>query len=292
MSSNGFSRRTFLATLGVVGASAALSAVAPAKTRTASNRPEFRGMLVDTARCIGCRDCEVACAKAKGLPIPQLGMADLDAVRQTDISQLTVVNRFTTRNGFAFAKRQCMHCDEPACASICPTKAMLKTPEGPVIWRSEKCMGCRGCMISCPFDIPRFEYHSANPKVVKCDMCFDRQKQGKRPACVEACPAEALAFGTRRGLLEEGHRRISAKPDAYVHHIYGENEAGGTGVLYLSAAPFKTIGMNTSVEREPYPELTKPFLSAVPLILTLFPVFMLAASKSRGGDHHDGEVPR
>ncbi len=290
MSRNGLSRRTFLATLGVAGASAALSTITKAKT--GSSRPEFRGMLVDTTRCIGCRDCEVACAKAKGLPMPQLGMAELDTVRQTGTTQLTVVNRFNTRNGFAFAKRQCMHCDEPACTSICLTKAMLKTPEGPVIWRGEKCMGCRGCMISCPFDIPKFEYHSANPKVVKCDMCFDRQKQGKRPACVEACPAGSLTFGTRRELLEEGRRRIATKPDAYVHHLYGENEAGGTGVLYLSASPFKTIGMNTSVDREAYPELTVPFLSSVPLILTLFPVFMLAASRARGGDHHNGEVPR
>ena len=104
-------------------------------------------------------------------------------------------------------KKQCMHCNEPACAAACLTQAMYKTKEGPVIWRGDKCMGCRYCMVSCPFDIPKFEYHSANPKIQKCDLCYDRIIKGEIPACVEIC-GEALTFGTRRELIAKPEKEL------------------------------------------------------------------------------------
>jgi len=123
------------------------------------------------------------------------------------------------------------------------------------------------------------EWH-ANPKIEKCSMCFDRVRDGKLPACVENCPADALTFGTRRELVAEARRRIYQDPGLYHDHIYGENEAGGTGFLYLSPVPFEELGFNTSVLNRPYPELTRGFLYSVPSIFILWPAILLGIYKA------------
>jgi len=97
--------------------------------------------------------------------------------------------------------------------------------------------------------------------------------RGEEPACVEACPQEALVFGKRKELIEEAKRRIYQNPDKYYHHIYGEHEVGGTGWLYISAVPFEQIGFKTDVGTTAYPEYTKSFLYAEPIILILLPAF-------------------
>jgi formate dehydrogenase iron-sulfur subunit len=173
-----------------------------------------------------------------------------------------------------------MHCNEPACTAACLTQAMHKTKEGPVIWNGEKCMGCRYCMVSCPFDVPKFEYFSANPKIIKCDMCFDRLMDDKIPACVENCEAEALMFGKRRELIKEASNRIHDNPDLYVDQIYGEKEAGGTGYLYLSPVPFNEIGFNTKIQKTSYPSLSKGFLYSVPTIFVLWPALLLGIQEA------------
>jgi NAD-dependent dihydropyrimidine dehydrogenase PreA subunit len=152
---------------------------------------------------------------------------------------------------------------------------MVKTDEGPVIWREEKCMGCRSCMISCPFDAPKFEYHSANPKIQKCRMCFEQLQEGQKPVCVENCPAEAMLFGKRRDLIEIARQRIYENPDQYHNEIYGEKEVGGTGVLYLSAVPFEEFGFRNDLGKTAYPEYNKTFLYSVPAVLVLWPAFLL-----------------
>jgi len=240
-------------------------------------------VLVDTTKCAGCRMCEFACAEANGLPEPPTEV-DLDEERNTSETQLSVINRYETDNGKVSVKRQCMHCLRPACASACLTSAMKKTPEGPVVWREDKCMGCRFCMISCPFDVPKFEYDSANPRVLKCGMCWERLEEGELPACVKACPMKALTFGPRSEMIEEARRRFYDAPDRYVHHIYGEHEAGGTSMLYLASVPFEQLGFRTDLGTTPYPDLTRGFLYSVPFILTVAPPFLLALSKaSRAG---------
>lgn len=178
-----------------------------------------------------------------------------------------------------------MHCAQPACVAACLTKAMYKTKEGPVIWRADKCMGCRYCMVSCPFDVPKFEYFSPNPEIVKCDMCFSRLQDGGIPACVESCPAEALMFGTRRELIKEARRRIHEDPDLYYDHIYGEHEAGGTSVLYLSAVPMDELGFNTSLQKSSYPALSKGFLYSVPTVFVLWPAILLGIHESTKDNH-------
>jgi len=167
---------------------------------------------------------------------------------------------------------------------------MLKTKNGPVIWRKEKCMGCRFCMMSCPFDAPKFQYDSPMPEIKKCTMCWNRLKNGEKPACAGNCPAGALLFGTRRDLIDEARSRIHTHPGRYNHEIYGEHEAGGTGYMYLSAAPFEELGLNTSLDRKPYPELTAGFLYSVPLIFLLWPAMLLGlhVATRKKGDHAHG----
>jgi len=236
---------------------------------------EFVGVLCDTTRCIGCRNCEKACAKANELPPPAPVPAD-GTHRPTTDTQLTVVNRHETSKGAVFVKKQCMHCWQPACASACLTKAMYKTHAGAVIWREGKCMGCRYCMVSCPFGIPRYEYGSTNPRVMKCTMCWPRISEGKKPACVEACPVDALMFGMKRDLMEVARTRVYHHPEKYQHQVYGEHEAGGASWMYLSAAPFEELGFRTDLGTTPYPAYTTDLLYAVPIISFGVPAFLLA----------------
>jgi len=268
-------RRQFLK----AGASAGICALTCGASKGAEaskGEIEFDGVLVDTTRCLGCRKCEAACAKENGLPVPDIDDTTIiEKERTTDVTSWTIVNRYKTEKGTFNVKRQCMHCNQPACAAACLVKAMLKKKDGPVIWRESKCMGCRYCMISCPFDVPKFEYNSVNPKIQKCNLCFNRLEKGKKPACVEACPAEALLFGKRRNILENARKRISKNPDKYHNHIYGEKVAGGTSWLYLSSVPFDQIGFKTNLSMKPYPEYTKGFLYGVPVIFVLWPAFLL-----------------
>ena len=281
-------RRGFLKTVasaaGTAGGSLLLGSPARAKESRAAT--ELMGVLVDTTRCIGCRSCEEACAEENGLPVPDIDSTGWDDVfeerRNPSVTQYSVVNRFGGDEEI-FVKKQCMHCNQPACAAACLTKAMLKTDEGPVIWREDKCMGCRFCMLSCPFDIPKFEYDKAVPRIMKCHLCFERLKDGDEPACVEVCPEEAIVFGKRRDLLDEARTRIYTEPDSYVHSIYGEHEAGGTGWIYLAAVPFEQLGFNTNLETRAYPELAKGFLYSVAVVFLLWPPFLLGLSRATGG---------
>ncbi len=266
-------RRNFFKTIGVAGIT--LSGIQSLSANTPENNEiEFHGILYDSTRCVGCQECEKTCAKVHNLPEPQ-DEVKVGVLRKTSETQRCVINNYKTTKGEVFIRNQCMHCNEPACAAACLTQAMYKTKEGPVIWREEKCMGCRYCMVSCPFGVPKFEYHSANPKIQKCDMCYDRIIKGEKPACVEACPGEAIIFGTRRELIAEARKRMAENPGTYVDHIYGEREAGGTGYVYLSPVEFNELGFNMKLQNESYPALSKGFLYAVPSVFVLLPTLLL-----------------
>ena len=274
-------RRGFLKAVGT-GFAGVAGATFPMRKVMANEQggsAEFMGVLADTTRCAGCRTCELTCAETNGLPAPEITDADFERERKTSVTQYTVVNRYNTEQGEVFVKKQCMHCNQPGCASACLVKAMQKRKEGPVTWDTN-CIGCRFCMVSCPYDIPKFEYDSANPKVQKCSLCWEKRvKNGQPPACVEACPGEALFFGTRRAVIDEAYKRIYTEPKKYVHHIYGENEAGGSSWLYLSAVPFEQIGFKTDIGTTPYPTYSASFLYAVPIILILWPPLLTAMSR-------------
>ena len=277
-------RRKFLQFTGVAaGASMLLGPQnAFAVTVTQDTANQF-AMLQDTTRCIGCQACERACCEKNGFASP-VDEPEAGRMRQTSPQALTVINaRITGEKGIVFCKDQCMHCDQPACVSACLVNAMYKTKEGPVIWQEDKCMGCRYCMVACPFDVPKFEYGSINPRIRKCIMCYDRIKEGGMPACAEACPQEALLFGWRGDLLEIARKRINDHPARYVRHIYGEHEVGGTNMLYLAGVPFEQLGFRTDLGTTPYPEYTKTFLYSVPLALVLAPAFMLGLRQATKG---------
>jgi Fe-S-cluster-containing dehydrogenase component len=275
-------RRNFFKIAGFSAGLAAFASRTSAKSDPDDETMEFSGILTDTTRCLGCLNCETVCAEANGLPEPDY--ENFTNNRKTTPSQWTVVNDYEVGDELISVKKQCMHCFQPACASACLTKAMEKTELGPVIWHENKCMGCRACMISCPFEIPKFEANSPNPKIQKCRMCFERIQEGEKPACVENCVGDALVFGKRRELIDIAKTRIYAEPDKYNHHIYGEREVGGTGFIYLASASFDQLGFNMNVGNTPYPEYTRGFLYSVPLILILWPVFLLGLSDSIKGE--------
>ena len=276
-------RRDLLKTLGVAAGSALMGKELAAQEKPGQGaEADPWGILIDTTKCQGCGMCEWGCAEKNGLPEPDSSV-DRTVPRETSPSQVTVVNSYETQKGTVNVKRQCMHCMQPACASACLTKALEKGPDGAVTWDADKCMGCRYCMVSCPFDMPKFEYDTPTPQLRKCELCHDRQAQGEVPACVANCPFGALQAGRRSELLVEARRRIALNPDDYVHHIYGEQEAGGTSVLYLSSVPFDQIGFRTDLSQAAYPTFTKEFLYAVPMVLTLVPPFLLGLSRATRG---------
>lgn len=297
-------RRSVLKT-GVAGALATLLN-RPKKTAAHQIKkyPDSMGVLVDMTRCIGCRSCEAACNAEQQLPQPDRPFTDQSVFdkrehgrhRRTDYRRYTVVNRYDLPQlqHPLFRKVQCNHCQEPACLSSCFVNAYTKTPEGAVIYNPDVCVGCRTCMIACPFYIPTFRYNSAlNPRIFKCVFCYDtRVKHGQRPACVEACPQEALLFGKREDLLTIGRHRIADNRDRYVDHIYGEFEAGGTSWLYLSSVDFDKIGFNTELPHEPILDSVTNFLAIVPMVLTIWPAlfagFHLLATRK---EHPDALPP-
>jgi len=184
-----------------------------------------------------------------------------------------------------------MHCIEPACVAACPLGALHITPEGAIAYDTDVCFGCRYCMVACPFEVPRYEWSAVKPYIQKCDLCTSngRLPGGKKPACVEACPTGALIFGTRDELLEEAHKRIQANPDKYVNHVYGEHEAGGTHILYLSSMPFDEQGL-PQVGDKPYPERIKVAMDyAVPSIMVGMTALMTGAYyATSGNDDEEG----
>lgn len=227
-----------------------------------------KAILVDITKCIGCMACVGACKETNGLPQNE----------DTELSADTF-NVVQLRAG-VFVRRFCMHCQDPTCASVCPVGAFKKTAGGPVVYDADRCIGCRYCMMACPFSIPRYEWALALPKVKKCTMCAPRQAQGLPPACVESCPVEATTFGERDELLAEAGRRLGENAPGYVQHIYGKNEAGGTSVLYLSAVPFEALGFPANVPHGALPDLTYRVLSKIPTVVSAGTVLLGGIWKS------------
>lgn len=289
-------RRRFMSWLGVAATGTLVPGVAGAAGagKQFFGHPASSGVLHDITRCIGCRKCEAACNQVSSLKAPAQPFDDLtvlNQLRRTHSEAFTVVNRFeppspapaalrhhteTAGPGSPlFVKTQCNHCLEPACASACFVKAFRKMPTGAVVYNASLCVGCRYCMIACPFNIPTYEYHEPlTPRVRKCDLCHERLLQGLLPGCVAECPKEALTFGTRDSLLNLARRRLLDHPGRYVPHIYGENEMGGTSWLYLSGVPFTTVGMREDLGNLPASAYTERLLETIPVVVGLWPVLL------------------
>ena len=255
----GIERRDFLKTLAVASGSLAGVSSLKASNNTKLNPDRF-GVLTDLTYCIGCRRCEWACNEANDLPNQPLdSFSDtsvFDEYRRPTSEQYTVVNSFADKGldgGALNVKVQCMHCENPPCVSACIVGALKKHPDGPVSYDASACIGCRYCIVACPFQIPTYEYEKAlTPQVRKCTLCFERtMENGQLPACVEVCPTEAIIFGKRKDLIDIAHDRIKKHPDKYIDHLYGEHEVGGTSWMYLSNQPFNEIGFPELGDKSP-----------------------------------------
>ena len=225
--------------------------------------------LIDLTKCTGCRSCQVACKQWNQLEAEKTeffsgeGYQNPPAMSEYTFTRIKFLDYSKNgQNEFAFYKEMCMHCNDPACASVCPVGAFRKTAEGPVIYQQELCIGCRFCMIACPFGIPKYEWSKALPLVRKCTGCYSRVKEGLAPACATACPT-AITYGPRDEMLKEAEQRLARFPDRYISKIYGKDEAGGTSVLYLSRVPFDELGFKQVTQR-PLPEYTWQALRLVP----------------------------
>jgi len=278
-------RRAFLKAIGAIGASGLVGGQGKVlASQEFRGYPDRYGVLSDLTLCIGrnCRKCEEACNRENKLPPPKVPFEDnsvFEQVRRTDVQSYTVVNRYPNPKPGGppiYVKHQCRHCDEPACASACLVKAFKKTPKGPVTYNKGVCIGCRYCMTACPFYVPAYEYNDPlSPEIKKCTMCYDtRVSKGRIPACVEACPLEVITFGKRSDLIKLARKKIMDHPDRYVDHIYGEHEVGGTCWLYISGVPFEKLGFPMDLGTEPYPELTRGFLTMVPAVLVIWPALL------------------
>jgi Fe-S-cluster-containing dehydrogenase component len=239
------------------------------------------GILYDSTLCVGCKACMTACKSANNIPIEtpaehagwnqgtwdsglDLGGRTINVIKAYIDGNAAVKDRET--DGFAFFKRQCLHCVDPSCVSVCPVSAMRKNPEtGIVTYNKDACIGCRYCTYACPFSVPQFDLVGAFGQINKCQMCEHLQKDGKTPACCDVCPTGASLFGPVADLQKEAERRLAATPGTpiliprgditqdrpkheafvanYVKSVYGEKDGGGTQVRYLAGVSFQKLGL-------------------------------------------------
>lgn len=219
-------------------------------------------ILVDVTRCVGCEQCAQACIEVNNL---EQSKADADRVTSPDgLSANRLSSVLKVAEG-RFAKKSCMHCLEPSCVSACLVGGITKRPDGPVVYDRDKCIGCRYCMLACPFHIPRYEWDQRLPYMKKCAMCFARLDAGQQPACVEACPNQALEFGEREQILKLAHAKIRKNPSGYQDHVWGEQEFGGTSVLYISDVDLRALDW-PQVQTASIPSLTVSLIEKTPFI--------------------------
>jgi len=305
------SRRGFL---GVAAAGAAAGAAAALPRRAAAREevqpePKAVGLLYDSTRCVGCGGCVAACKEANGLPY-QDEPRELDCNTKNVVKTRHLSHPVAGGATSAFVKRQCMHCVDPSCVSVCVLGALHKEGRdkrdsggeqrgsGIVLYDKELCLGCRYCQIACAYSIPKFEWAKAIPRIVKCELCHGRADPAKggalasaNPACAEVCPAEAVIYGYRADLLAEAKRRMAREPGRYNPKIFGEHDGGGTQALYLAGAgvSFKELGLPDMPENSP--ASLSESVSETPYLHGLTPLALYAAAALVVRRNHRAEAP-
>jgi len=146
--------------------------------------------FIDPSRCIGCQACYHACSEC-------------ETHRGESMIHLEYVDRAQSTQTVPVV---CMHCEDPACAKVCPADAIKKTADGIVQSALQaRCIGCSNCVLACPFGVPRV--YPKLDQMMKCDMCYDRTSTGRKPMCVTVCPSGALSFGTREEMAAKRRER-------------------------------------------------------------------------------------
>jgi Fe-S-cluster-containing dehydrogenase component len=181
-------------------------------------------ILIDNRFCIGCNTCFYKCVQENRLHD-----------QASNGYHRTMVFLESGDQSGKYHHR-CMHCDDPVCAAVCTTGAMSKTEYGAVLHEPDICIACLACTLACPFQVPKYDEESK--QIVKCSMCGHRIVQGKIPACVEACPTGALAFGEYDMILKAA-KGIAAKDGL---QVYGVEEQGGTHLFILTSQDPKDLG--------------------------------------------------
>lgn len=219
----------------------------------------MKSILIDVTKCVGCMDCINACAEKEG------GEATRTTRGDSGLSAAQLSTIICLDDG-GYAKKGCMHCLEPNCVAACLVGAIRKTPDGPVVYDADSCIGCRYCMLACPFHIPRYEWESTAPRVRKCDMCAERIASGDAPVCVETCTHGALELGERAQMIEKAHSLLKEHPSRYADHVWGEAEWGGASVIYVASSSLAALGWPSPPDRAPLSSLTDPLIHATPAV--------------------------
>ena len=222
----------------------------------------MHAILFDTTRCKGCERCVAACIEANGTD-PSAAAYDR-ATTKDGLSAQRLLAVVRVEQG-RFTRLSCMHCIEPSCVAACLVGGLRKSPEGPVVYDPDKCIGCRYCMLACPFHIPRYEWDRTAPLMRKCSMCTERLEQGQVPACVQACPNEVMLAGDRNELIARAHEMLRLHPEKYLPRVWGENEFGGTSILFVSDVDLSAVGWPAEAVVS-IPSLTDPLVRKTPLI--------------------------
>jgi Fe-S-cluster-containing dehydrogenase component len=280
--------------------------------------PDALGILFDSTLCVGCNACMSACKKANSMqPDFFEGQETWDKPQDLTPNTLNVIKKFTHGSGeqkdneidgYAFIKRQCLHCVDPSCVTACPVSALVKDKNtGIVTYNKDACIGCRYCQVACPYNIPKFDFNDVYPEIVKCQLCNHLIKQGDIPACCSVCPTGASLFGKVTDLIEETRRRQQMQPGKeydypvtsidsgtkhtykapeYVPHVYGKEELGGTQVMYMSAVGFENFGL-PAFPKESFVSMSSGIQYAIykgmvyPLVVLAGLVFMVKKHKNQ-----------
>ena len=293
-------RRKFLTGAVALPAVAAAAATSAPQEAAALQReplplpPEALGLLYDSTLCVGCKACVAACKEANKLPAvveparTGWNAGTWDAAEDLSAQTYTIIKLYQNgtsaekdreADGFAFVKRQCLHCLDPSCVSACPVTANTKDPvTGIVAHNPDRCIGCRYCVYACPFGVPKYDYNNAFGEIKKCTLCQHRLKESQMPACADVCPTGATLFGRTADLRKEAERRLALKPGetfavprgdlnkamgasapayeasakVYKQRVFGATELGGTQVLYLSGVAFEKLGFPENLPDQSY----------------------------------------
>jgi len=197
-------------------------------------------MLVDLSKCTACRSCQVACKSWNDLPAePTINRGGYQNPPDLSPQTYTLIRfqEVEDNNGnfkWLFRNDKCFHCADAGCMKACPVPGCIyRTPEGAVVIDSSKCIGCKYCVHTCPFQIPRFD--EATQKVYKCTFCHDRLANGLAPACAVSCPTGAIVFGDRDDILQTAYER--SRKLGRNSSVYGDRFVGGTHVMYVLNEP-------------------------------------------------------